>query len=260
MEPRRGRKFEITELILELRFIYETATASTPLSSHAVRTPATANRPGNGRKRLRAPGLTPNRVALARPPLATLPWSLGRPPRRPPCATPPKRRRCSPSPASVALPGRIDLPQAPPLRLPAGPPPPRAYRRRHFPCTRGQDAPAIFPNSGELGSPWSTYIHPSLVQINPTADFSSAGRSSSARTCPQSPRRRAAAAVQNLPDAGHRGALPSGHPRRHQDPQIGRARPPLTPPPPGPRCRRAPRRETPRPYPPMFCTSARDFP
>ena len=260
MEPRRGRKFEITELILELRFIYETATASTPLSSHAVRTPATANRPGNGRKGLRAPGLAPNRVALARPPLATLPWSLGRPPRRPPCATPPKRRRCSPSPASVALPGRIDLPQAPPLRLPAGPPPPRAYRRRHFPCTRGQDAPAIFPNSGELGSPWSTYIHPSLVQINPTADFSSAWRSSSARTCPQSPRRRAAAAVQNLPDAGHRGALPSGHPRRHQDPQIGRARPPLTPPPPGTRRRRAPRRETPPPYPPLFCTSARDFP
>ena len=167
MRPRRRRKIEITELILKLQFIYETATASTPLSSHAVRTPATANRPGNGRKGLRAPGLAPNRVALARPPLATLPWSLGRPPRRPPCATPPKRRRCSPSPASVALPGRIDLPQAPPLRLPAGPPPPRAYRRRHFPCTRGQDAPAFFPNSGELGFPWSYHLEPPLTEQAP---------------------------------------------------------------------------------------------
>ena len=101
---------EITELILELRFIYETATASTPLSSHAVRTPATANRPGNGRKGLRAPGLARNRVTLAHPPLATLPWSPGRPPRRPPCATPPKRRRRSPSTASAPCPAESTSP------------------------------------------------------------------------------------------------------------------------------------------------------
>ena len=172
MRPRRRRKIEITELILKLQFIYETATASTPLSSHAVRTPATANRPGNGRKGLRAPGLAPNRVALARPPLATLPWSLGRPPRRPPCATPPKRRRCSPSPASVALPGRIDLPQAPPLRLPAGPPPPRAYRRRHIPCAR-LERPSLLDMAVELGSPWNSPLRPHIAEIDCHTTFPS---------------------------------------------------------------------------------------
>ena len=123
---KKEKKIEITELILKLQFIYETATASTPLSSHAVRTPATANRPGNGRMGLRAPGFARNRVALARPPLATLPWSPGRPPRRPPCATPPKRRRRSPSTASAPCPAestspgwRTVLPGAPSLSFTA---------------------------------------------------------------------------------------------------------------------------------------------
>ena len=143
MRPRRRRKIEITELILKLQFIYETATASTPLSSHAVRTPATANRPGNGREGLRAPGLARNRVALARPPLATLPWSPGRPPRRPPCATPPKRRRRSPSTASAPCPAestspgwRTALPGAPSLSFTAyktTPSPLRAPRAPHPP-------------------------------------------------------------------------------------------------------------------------------
>jgi len=52
-----------------------------PLSSHAVRTPATENRPENGQMGPRAPGFSRNRVALARPLLATRHRPLGLAPR-----------------------------------------------------------------------------------------------------------------------------------------------------------------------------------
>jgi len=134
------------------------------LGLRQCRTPEPA--PPPGRPHIAPPTKPPARPRVEPKPLRPG-FSSRHAPRRRPCVTRRQRRRRSPSPASVALPGRIDLPQAPPLRLPAGPPPPRAYRRRHFPCTRGQDAPAIFPNSGELGSPWSYHLEPPLTEQAP---------------------------------------------------------------------------------------------
>ena len=89
----KRRKVQITELSFELRIIYETATASTSLSSHAVRTPAMENRAENSQMGPRAPGFARNRIALARPLLATHHRPLGPAPRAPAMRQHDRRRR-----------------------------------------------------------------------------------------------------------------------------------------------------------------------
>ena len=93
MRPRRGRKFEITELILELRFIYEIALPSSPTSAPSCTTPTAAPYTG-------ADATWPPHASHPRPihPHAhwvtktTPPWLCAHATRAPgisPCATPP---------------------------------------------------------------------------------------------------------------------------------------------------------------------------
>ena len=83
MRPRRGRKFEITELILELRFIYETAPDGFSYLSPPCTTPTAAlyaagatwlaTWPLPGRNHLVRPWFSQTRYLLALPELDTRP-------------------------------------------------------------------------------------------------------------------------------------------------------------------------------------------
>ena len=165
----KRRKVQITELSFELRIIYETATASTSLSSHAVRTPATENRPGNGQMGPHALGFARNHVALARPLLATRHRPLGPAPRAPamrqcdcrPSAspsTPARSKSTSPRCAFASCRSRAAYKTS--LRAPHAP-------RHPFP-----HPPHAIAN-GEQSSPWRRLLCPHIAQIGHPASFSS---------------------------------------------------------------------------------------
>ena len=182
MRPKRGRKIGFTELILNFELI--TKLPPTASLSSLLCFPCTTPTGGAVRRRHRTPPAPPGRPHVAPPtklpahprvepkPLRPGFFSARHAPRRRPCVTRRQWHRRSPSPASVALPGQIDLPQTPPHRLPAGPPPPRTYRRRHIPCARLERL-SLLAMAAELGSPWNSPLRPHIAEIDCHTTFPS---------------------------------------------------------------------------------------